>query len=104
MQGALETESKGKAEAIRMKRSLNLMLANWKLLWNMLMLPTKILKRLSRNIINKSGNLKPNWKMSKGPRKLLETTFSPMNEGPILPKMLLKRPELFLNKLIGPEE
>merc|ERR1712001_517667 len=100
MQGALETESKGKAEAIRMKKKLESDVSELETALE----HANASNQDTQKTIKKLGNLKPNWKMSKGPRKLLETTFSPMNEGPILPKMLLKRPELFLNKLIGPEE
>merc|ERR1719233_2029795 len=54
MQCALETEAKGKAEALRMKRSLKLMLLTFPLHWSMPLLAMLRLKTQLRSISCKS--------------------------------------------------
>merc|ERR1712238_138547 len=99
MQTALEQESKGKAEALRMKRSLKLMFLNWKLL---LSTPTLLMvkhKRPSRSTMAPSGMPKPSLRMNREPRKLPGMDFWVMNARPTPPRTLLKRPALCLSNL-----
>merc|ERR1711870_181109 len=99
MQTALEAEAKGKAEALRMRRSLKLMFLNLRLPLNMPMLPMLKHKRPSKSTMPQSGMPKPSLKQSRGQRKLPEMDFWLLSARPTPLRMLLKKPVLFLNNL-----
>merc|ERR1712203_541910 len=86
MQGALEKESKEKAEGLRMKKKLRLIVLNWTLLLNMPILLMLKPKRLSRSIINKSERFKANLKRNREPSKVTGKLFWPMKGGLTLPR------------------
>merc|ERR1719245_1447522 len=95
MSGALEQESKGKAEALRMKKKLE----TWKWLLSTPMPTTWRLKSPSRNTKTKSVKLPPSLRKSKGKRNMLGMPLSMRRGKPMVCKMVLRRPGLFWNKL-----
>merc|ERR1712051_802389 len=96
MQVALETEAKGKAEALRLKKMF--LSLTWP--WSMPMLLIKIPKKPSRNTINKSEKLKLSLRRNKETRKLFVMLSLQMSAEQILLKMLLRRLAPCLSKLI----
>merc|ERR1712061_500847 len=70
MQAALETEAKGKAEALRMKKKLESDVVELDTALEHANVPIKILKRQSRSITNQSEKLSLSLRRNKGPRKL----------------------------------
>merc|ERR1712012_1281612 len=88
MQGALETESKGKAEAVRMKKKLESDVAELETALehaNAANQDTqKTIKRYHQNI----RDPKANWKTNKEGRNPSETTFFHLRDVPTPTKML----------------
>ena len=97
MQSAVETESKGKAEALRMKKKLESLILT--AIWNTQMLLMPIHSVILRIISSLLGKLNPSFKNNKGQRKLLMMSLSMLSAGLILTRMLWRSQELFLSKL-----
>merc|ERR1712025_286723 len=101
MQMALETETKGKVEALRMKKKLEADVLIWELLLNTPTLPMQRVKRTS-SLFNKDSEMsKPSLKKKIELRPLLRITSLLLIAGAMQTKMHLKNPALSLNRLTG---
>merc|ERR1719251_172131 len=100
MQGALEQESKGKAEGLRMKKKLESDVGELEIALEHSNANNLETQSPLRNISSKSVKLPANWKRNKEQKRWQGMRILLLKEKLMLCKMLWKKPELYWNKLI----
>ena len=96
---ALEAETKGKVEALRMKKNLRLMFWIWELLLSMPMLLMQRAKRTSSLFSRDLEMSRPNLKRKIELRLLLKIILLQQTADAMQTKMLLRSPALSLSRL-----
>merc|ERR1712088_252014 len=101
MQGALEQESKGKAEAIRMKKKLESDVVELETSLEHANAANVETQKSIKGLGGRYARFKLHMKMNNGQRRLLEITLLLQKGKPTLYRMLLKRHVPFLSNPTG---